>query len=187
STGTFRSGKTRATWAVWLLGIIAALTVVGFSFRLMELDLLKRQERGEVISRSEAEASDNRGAAIDLAIGAVAIATIVAWCMWQHRSHANVRALGTADVKFTPRWAVGWWFIPIANVVQPFRAMSELWKASGSEPGAGDWKGKPGAVLLGICWAASLLRLYVFPTLAFSGARALRSAAEPPSTSQPVA
>src|SRR5439155_1229746 len=67
STGTFRSGKTRATWAVWLLGIIAALTVVGFSFRLMELDLLKRQERGEVISRSEAEANDHPGAAMVLA------------------------------------------------------------------------------------------------------------------------
>jgi Domain of unknown function (DUF4328) len=181
STGTFRSGKTRATWAVWLLGIIAALTVLGFSFRLMELDLLQRQKRGEVISRSEAEANDNRGAAIDLAIGAVAIGTILAWCMWQHRSHANLRALGTADVKFTPGWAVGWWFIPFANVVQPFRAMNELWKASDPEAGAVDWKGKPSTALLAIWWAAWLLRVYVFPSLAFNAAGAFSTAGEHPS------
>jgi hypothetical protein len=187
STGTFRSGRTRATWAVWLLGIIAALTVVGFSFRLMELDLLKRQQRGELISRSEAEANDNRGAAIDLAIGAVAIGTIVAWCMWQHRSHANVRALGTADVKFTPRWAVGWWFIPIANVVQPFRAMSELWKASDPEAGAVDWKGKTSTVLLAIWWAAWLLRVYVFPSLAFNATGAFSTAGEHPSVADLIA
>jgi hypothetical protein len=166
---------------VWLLGLIAALTVVGFSFRLMELDLLQRQERGEVISRSEAEANDNRGAAIDLAIGAVAVGTIVAWCVWQHRSHANVRALGAADLKFSPGWAVGWWFIPIANVVQPFRANSELWKTSDPEAGAVDWKGKPSTALLPIWWAAWLLRVYVFPSLAFNAAGGFSTAGEHPS------
>ena len=170
SAGTFRSARKRATWTVWLLGIIAALTVVGFSFRLMELGLLHRHERGEVVTRSEAETNDNRVAAIDLTIGAVAIGAIVSWCMWQHRSNANLRALGAADLKFSPGWAVGWWFIPFANVVQPFRAMLELWKASDPEAGAVDWKGKPSTVLLPIWWAAWLLRVYVFPSLAFNAA-----------------
>ncbi|SMO93574.1 DUF4328 domain-containing protein [Melghirimyces algeriensis] len=58
------------------------------------------------------------------------IAMIVAFCMWVHRIHRNLSSLGAKDLKFTPGWAVGYYFIPIANLFQPFRATQEAWKAS---------------------------------------------------------
>lgn len=170
STGEFRSAQTRAKWTVWLLGIIAVLSVLQFSFRLMELNLLQRRERGEVVTLAEAQASDARVTAMDIASFVVGIGAILAWLMWQHRSQANVRALGAGDLKFTPGWAVGWWFIPFANVVQPFRAMRELWKASDPDAGAVDWKGRPSTPLLPAWWTGWLLRLFVFPFLAFGAA-----------------
>jgi hypothetical protein len=56
--------------------------------------------------------------------------------MWIYRAHANLAVMKCRDLKYSPGWAVGWYFIPIANLIEPFRAMRELWHRSHSlEPG----------------------------------------------------
>lgn len=57
------------------------------------------------------------------------LASIVLVAMWIHRAHANLVEAGY-EKQFTPGWAVGWFFVPIANLFQPFRAMRELWNLS---------------------------------------------------------
>lgn len=57
-------------------------------------------------------------------------ATVVLVAMWVYRAHANLRAAGIDDLAFTPGWAVGWYFVPVATFVQPFKAMRELWSVS---------------------------------------------------------
>ena len=42
-------------------------------------------------------------------------------------------AAGVDGLEFTPGWAVGWYFIPFANLLKPFQAMRELWNASHGE------------------------------------------------------
>ncbi len=37
---------------------------------------------------------------------------------------------GHHDLAFTPGWAVGWYFVPIANLFKPIEAMRELWTTS---------------------------------------------------------
>lgn len=59
------------------------------------------------------------------------IVTIVAFLMWMHRASANCVALGS-EMRISPGWAVGWWFIPFANMVMPASAMLEI--ARESEP-----------------------------------------------------
>lgn len=54
----------------------------------------------------------------------------IAVAMWIHRAHANLREAGVEGLKFTPGWAVGWYFIPIAFLFKPFQAMRELWTES---------------------------------------------------------
>lgn len=61
------------------------------------------------------------------------LASIVVVAMWINRAHANLTEAGYVK-QFTPGWAVGWFFIPIANLFQPFRAMRELWNLSHCEP-----------------------------------------------------
>lgn len=63
----------------------------------------------------------------------VQITLIVLFCMWVHRIHRNLPSLGAQKLEFTPGWAVGWYFIPFANLVQPLRAAKEAWKASDPE------------------------------------------------------
>ena len=43
------------------------------------------------------------------------------------------REAGVDGLEFTPGWAVGWFFVPIANLFKPFQAMRELWTASHGE------------------------------------------------------
>ena len=78
-------------------------------------------------------------------------AVIVLWLIWQHGSTANLRARGYRDLKISPGWAVGWWFIPFANYVMPLVAMLELDRRS--TPDGVPRKASP---LLGWWWAAWL-------------------------------
>jgi len=58
------------------------------------------------------------------------VASAVTFLMWLHRSYANLPALRSENTEFTPGWAVGWWFIPFANLVKPFQAVRNLWTES---------------------------------------------------------
>jgi hypothetical protein len=60
----------------------------------------------------------------------VLIAAVVLISRWIYRAHANLRAADVPGLQFTPGWAVGWYFIPIANLFKPFQAMRELWSGS---------------------------------------------------------
>ena len=72
-----------------------------------------------------------------LAFGVVGIVQTLAYfvsvvlvAMWIHRAHANLHDRGYEGLEFTPGWAVGWYFIPFANLVMPYKAMRELWHAT---------------------------------------------------------
>lgn len=69
----------------------------------------------------------------EIGIGLVSVVsslfTIVAFLMWHYRIAKNAQALG-AELRISPGWAVGWWFIPIASLVMPVRSISEISKDS---------------------------------------------------------
>ncbi|HKP70301.1 MAG TPA: DUF4328 domain-containing protein, partial [Pyrinomonadaceae bacterium] len=58
------------------------------------------------------------------------LVVIVGFLIWLYRAHANLDALGARNLEFTPGWAVGWWFIPFANLVKPYQAVREVWYES---------------------------------------------------------
>ncbi|APZ97768.1 hypothetical protein BWQ93_04145 [Sphingopyxis sp. QXT-31] len=60
----------------------------------------------------------------------LAFVTYVIFCMWIYRAAANIKAARTPRFAFTPAWAVGWHFVPIANLFKPYRAMRQIWNAS---------------------------------------------------------
>lgn len=58
------------------------------------------------------------------------ITTVVHFCKWMCRANKNVRGFGAYDLTDSPGWAAGWFFIPIANLYKPYKAMSEIARAS---------------------------------------------------------
>jgi hypothetical protein len=48
---------------------------------------------------------------------------------WIYRASSNAHAI-SHEMTISPGWAVGWYFIPFANLVKPLHAMREIWWAS---------------------------------------------------------
>lgn len=68
---------------------------------------------------------------------------------WIHRANHNARQLGATGMHFTPGWAIGWYFVPIAWFWKPYQAMTEIWRASRNPS---DWRGEPVSPLLHWWW-----------------------------------
>jgi hypothetical protein len=155
ATGTFRSAHGRARWTVVLLALTAILALVSAVFWAVHLAVLNDYEQG-LVSATRAQDSENGAFSVWGFSLLMFVPTAIAWLLWQYRAHANLRALGVANLSFSPGWAVGWWFIPFANIVMPYLTVRELWKASNPEAGAIEWKARGGAAIIGFWWAGRL-------------------------------
>lgn len=48
---------------------------------------------------------------------------------WIYRVSMNAHVLAK-ELSVSPPWAVGWFFVPVANLFKPFTAVSEAWRVS---------------------------------------------------------
>jgi uncharacterized protein DUF4328 len=147
----FRSARTLGAAVVVLLAAQLAVLAVIVVLRVLEIGLLARIARGELVTPAEADRSDDRVAAAGVTWAVLLAVTGIVWLVWQHRSHANLHAARLSQLRTTPGWAVGWWLIPLANLVKPFQTVRELWKASGGEP---EWWRIPTWPVIGWWWAS---------------------------------
>ncbi|OEJ97727.1 hypothetical protein J116_000340 [Streptomyces thermolilacinus SPC6] len=58
------------------------------------------------------------------------IATGIVFIVWFHRARTNAEVFGPAEQRRTPGWAIGSWFIPIANLWIPRKIAGDIWDAS---------------------------------------------------------
>ncbi len=82
--------------------------------------------------------------------------TVTMVCIFMYRANGNVRALGATDLKISPGWSVGWWFIPFANLVKPVQSMSEIYRAS-LKPRGKSWQTLTTPTTVVLWWALWLL------------------------------
>lgn len=82
------------------------------------------------------------------------IASVIVVCLWIYRAHANLRDYGFEGLEYSPGWAVGWYFIPFANLFKPFQAMRELYTTS---HGVDDRFGSEAPGSLGVWWGAWII------------------------------
>lgn len=136
-------GRTKALVVLLILGIITAVVTLGSAW--LQYELLGRD-----YTEKEADANDSRQQVVGLAQTLLRLATVVVFGMWIYRANNNVRALGARDLRYTPGWAVGWFFVPILNLWKPYQAMSDLWRAS-RRPA--DWMRTSAGPILGLWWA----------------------------------
>lgn len=145
-------------WIKILLIVSIVIALIAIVSTFFEYKLIVAMQEGNFESEqailTAAEANDIRQSVIGFAQVSVAIAIGILSIMWLYRGNANVRALGAADLNFSPGWMVGWYFVPIANLWKPYQGMKELWKAS-SNPKA--WPGKLVPNVLGWWWAFFLI------------------------------
>lgn len=56
----------------------------------------------------------------------VAGVAVLRWIALTNRQAHN----WSDQMTVSPRWAVGWFFVPVANLYMPFRGVSETWRAT---------------------------------------------------------
>jgi hypothetical protein len=70
------------------------------------------------------------------------------WITWHVRAARNLTLLGER-LEYTPGWYAGWWFVPFANLVMPYRCMRELLVQSRPQD-----EPKTEPPLVGLWWAS---------------------------------
>jgi hypothetical protein len=58
------------------------------------------------------------------------IASIILVCRWTFRAMKNLHLSGVREAEMSPGWAVGWYFIPVANLWKPLEGMLQIWRGS---------------------------------------------------------
>jgi hypothetical protein len=121
--------------SVWVSGIFivsALLLIIGGISEYSESELLRRVIGGASISQLEAEAVDAMQGIIGLSQFAFAIISAIVFLIWIYRAYKNLASFNTYFLRFTPGWAVGWFFVPIMSLFRPYQVVSEIWADSAS-------------------------------------------------------
>ncbi len=160
----FKSVNKRTKWVFWIFVTLVILNVGALVSGYAQAELLNRAISGETITWAEATSNDGRQALIGFAQLALYIAAGIAFLMWIYRAHRNLPSLQAANLRFTPGWAVGWFFIPIMNLFRPYQVVSEIWKASNPKVDTTDgtsWKSVATSPIVGWWWAFYLISSFV--------------------------
>jgi hypothetical protein len=135
--------------------IVKALLIAGFLASLALLLGEIGEASGEIIlANPDPSPLENLYSVALVSHSVVTLGTIVVFAMWIYRAAANVVTAGVPGFNYTPGWSVGWYFVPFANLVQPFIAMRQIWNAS--HGGAEDInRGDPILTLWWTAWLTS--------------------------------
>jgi hypothetical protein len=82
------------------------------------------------------------------------IVTGITFLKWIYRAYKNIQGFGAEGLRFSPRWAVGFYFIPILCLIRPVQVMGEIWRAS-DDPR--NWSQRPGSWVISSWWTLFLL------------------------------
>ena len=111
-------------------GIFVAILVispVAIVSDLSVLRYLKAIDAGEPVDEGKAAEIDGRQTVIGLGQAGLYLICAVAFLVWFHRAHKNLSAGGLRDLRYSPGWAVGGFFVPFLNLVRPYQVMKEVW------------------------------------------------------------
>jgi hypothetical protein len=117
---------------------VAALVTIGFT--LFEIGADAAQVRvaarllsGQIVSLSAVAATDTYVRVTYIVSEIALLVPFLVFLFWLHRAATNAGAFAR-ELRFTPGWAVGWFFVPFANLVRPARVVNEIWQAQDLAP-----------------------------------------------------
>jgi Domain of unknown function (DUF4328) len=84
---------------------------------------------GPLPTFSEITDADDTVASAMAAVLLLQLVVGVVWIVWQYRHARNATRLGHQH-QLGPAWAIGGWFIPVANLVLPYRQLMDSARAS---------------------------------------------------------
>ncbi|MDA3961271.1 MAG: DUF4328 domain-containing protein [Planctomycetota bacterium] len=123
----YRSAKGRAMAATITLGASGLATLIGIFTTLSQRSLFSDGYPSE----SAVEANDQQLMMVTVLQIVVWLVALICYLMWVNRVNKNADALSNGSLEIKSGWAVGWYFVPIANLWKPFTSMKEIFLGSG--------------------------------------------------------
>jgi hypothetical protein len=106
------------------------------------------------VSPGQLANSDPIQGIVGLLQSGLGVVTAITFLKWVYRAYKNVQGFGAEGLRFSPGWAIGYYFVPILSLIRPVQVMSEIWRAS-YDPR--NWPRSPGSWLIAAWWTLFLL------------------------------
>jgi hypothetical protein len=121
----YRSSAPRARWATVALALIGLVLAVSLYHFLDGFGVVELARQGKLTTAIAAR-FDATTATLSSTYLLLLFASGVTFLAWLSRAVDNVPALGGGRPRVTPRWAIGWWFVPYVNLVVPYNIVKDL-------------------------------------------------------------
>ena len=155
----YGSGKVRARWTAG----IALATIAAYLWEIgadaARVRVAGRILAGQPVSLGSVAASDEYVHVTYVVAEIALVVPFLCFLYWLHRAATNA-GLFVKDLGFTPAWSVGWFFVPLANIVKPAQIVNEIWQASDGSPASATRIGRSVLripMLIPLWWALWLL------------------------------
>ncbi|MFD8364400.1 protein kinase domain-containing protein [Streptomyces hygroscopicus] len=152
-----------ATALMSMFGIWLALTLTDMSLNFALLDSYFARDAGEIapeVIAGRRDAVDSMGIGTALTVTVV----MVLWLIWFRTAYINSTRLNPGRLRFGSGYAVGAWFIPVAQLWLPKQIANDIWTAS-VPPGPG----RRGRAVLHWWWAFFVVMFLFAPVSGFGG------------------
>jgi len=172
-----RAEHTVARWTTFLLFACLLLEAGTLVSRFSHRAQLPRLTAGAPPLHAQAAAPDARDGAIATIRLAALLGTGIVWLIWLRGAYRNLALVGSKRSRFTTRQAVGYWFIPVVNLVRGYQVMKDLWLRSESMNDRDAYDDLPAPAFLSTWWGMSWTWGVLEPVVA-STARGARTPLE---------
>jgi hypothetical protein len=176
----YRSISGLATALTWLLGasIVSALALaVACANRMSKVNALEDvQNLGALApARSDLKDADDLVSTMAGILGVITLAIFIVFIVFLYRASKNTELWNIMSRTWTPGWAIGGWFIPLANFVIPALVVSDIWKRTPEAPTSGAADSETSTGIVWVWWVLFVIgiigsRLDIDPDT-FSAAR----------------
>lgn len=107
-----------------IIGVVAVVT--GFT----QYGLLTDVNNGINVSDSVIESNESLNTIVSIIQTVIAVLTVISFLLWFYKTHKNTVNISEQPLKYSPLWSVGGFFIPLINLVLPYKIAKEIWYAS---------------------------------------------------------
>lgn len=154
----FKSSESLTKWVKYMLYAQILFAIISIISGYLEYQLLSGYKDGVYASQetiiADMEANDMRQGIVSVLYMIIYFVLAFLILKWIYRANYNARQLGAENMKFTPGWSIGYYFIPILAIWKPYQAMKEIWQASKNPL---DWTSQNPSGILSIWWTLWLI------------------------------
>ena len=166
----YKSIGARSNWTVALISASCIAAGLSLVVALDVLDMAWQSEAGQYVSLIDLEEALFNLQGLTAFIYVLWVPAAVAFLMWLYRASKNLEPLGASAQRFSPAWAVGWWFVPIWWFFRPYQVVAEIWRGSTADLPLDEedgWKRRAVSPLIGFWWALWLIAQFAIGAIDF--------------------